>query len=229
MRSLLVSLLCLSSGCVFIFDGDDSGDDLCALREDTSDPAIAPAPLRDPGDLLCEAFGSGCDPACGPCPAATELAVAPIEPIPPIPSWPICGHPCEGQSESACSADPQCRVVKSSSCTFGPAACLTDYVGCFPIDTVADPEVDCFAADAWECSRSNRCTAYHSYEACPFDGECPRPFDLCVPEGRSPGQCAGEITCRQLPPPCAAGTVPGIENGCYTGACIPQHLCGQQP
>jgi hypothetical protein len=222
MRAALFAFACLASGCVFIFDGDDTDDnDTCQFREDTGVPTIAPAPLRDPGNLTCQSIGGpGCDPACGPCPLAT--AVPP--PTPPIPSWPICGHVCEGKDANACEADPQCRVVKNADCTFGPLDCFTDYLGCFPIDTQPQPNVDCFAADAWDCSRSSSCTAYHSVEACP-DGECARPFELCVPEGVSPGQCYLPVACDAAPPPCGAGKTPGIENGCYTGACIPQHLC----
>ena len=222
MRSLLLGVLCLTSSCVFIFDGDDEGDKACP-EYDT--PAIAPAPLRDPGDLTCDAFyGGTCNPECGPCPAATSG----VAPIPPIPSWPICGHVCESKGYAECEADPQCRVVLDADCSFGNSACLTDYLGCFPIDTQPDASIACFTADAWDCSRSAGCTAYHSLGACTPDGECERPFELCAPEGQSPGQCYEQVTCRALPPPCPAGTTPGILSGCYTGACIPQHLCGPQ-
>lgn len=222
MRSLLLGLLCLSSSCVFIFDEDE--DDKACPQYDT--PAIAPAPQRDPGDLTCDTYygGGTCDPECGPCPLATPA----VEPSPPIPSWPICGHPCEGKGEGECVADPQCRVVKHAECSFGESTCLTDFMGCFPIDTQPDASVACFTADAWDCSRSASCTAYHSTGPCNPDGECERPFELCAPEGQSPGQCDGEVLCDVLPPPCPAGTTPGIANGCYTRACIPQHLCDGQ-
>ncbi|MDX2086768.1 MAG: hypothetical protein SFX73_02905 [Kofleriaceae bacterium] len=219
MRFAIFAVACLGSGCAFIFDGDDDGDDVCALTENT-EPAIAPAPQRDPGTLLCQSIGGGCNPDCGPCPA-----VAAVTPLAPIPSWPICGHACEGKAEAACETDPQCRVVKNAECTFGAVDCLTDYIGCFPVDTVVDGSIDCRGADAWDCSRSSNCTAYHSYEACGTDAECPRPFELCMTEGQSPGECYLPVTCRALPPACGANETPGIEAGCYTGACIPQHLC----
>lgn len=231
MRSLLAAILCVSSGCVFIFDRDDD-DDLCTFNETKGAPEIARAPLRDPGDLTCDAFNTGgCNPGC-PCPERTEPAFAPSQPVPPIPTWPICGHTCESLGEGACSADPRCRVVKHAACAIGPSSCLTDFLGCFPIDEAPDASVDCRTADAWDCSRSAACTAYHSYdpsEDCDLDGECRRPFELCMPEGQAPGDCYGSVTCRALPPACRAGTVPGVAGGCYTGACIPQHLCNPQP
>lgn len=221
MRSLLLVSICLS-GCAFIFDGDAVEE--CPLREAAGEPTIAP--LRDPGDLTCASFGTGgCNAECGPCPASTEPAFAPSQPIPPIPSWPICGHACEGKGEGACSADPQCRVVKHATCAIGPSICLTDFLGCFPIDEAPDASVDCRTADAWDCSRSAACTAYHSFDP----SEDRRPFELCMPEGQSPGDCDGSASCDEPPPICPSGSVPGISNGCYTGACIPQHLCGPQP
>jgi hypothetical protein len=159
---------------------------------------------------------------CGPCPAATgaELALTP-----PIPSWNYCGHSCEQLGESACAADPGCRVVKDASCTF-TTPCETDFLGCFPTDTAADSTVACHGADAWECSRSAACTAIHSSSVCPAgSAECPQPFELCVPEGTHPGSCTGAVTCDGLPPACPATTTPGISGGCYTGACIPRDLC----
>lgn len=225
MRSLpcLVVLAGLCSGCTLFFTGgDDGGDDVCALAE--ADPAIAQAPLRDPGDLTCDSFGGyPCTPECGPCPAATGAAIALT---PPIPSWNYCGHSCEQLSETTCAADPSCRVVKDAACTFGPNPCFTDFLGCFPVDTIPDPAVACHGADAWDCSRNPACTAIHSQGACPAgELDCPRPFELCVPEGTHPGSCRGAVTCRALPPSCPTQTTPGISGGCYTGACIPTDLC----
>ena len=227
MRSLacLTLLAGLCSGCTLFFTGgDDSGDDVCALAEDNAEPAIAQAPLRDPSDLTCDSFGGfPCNAECGPCPAATGAAIAPI---PPNPSWNYCGHSCEQLGETACAADPGCRVVKDAACTFG-MNCFTDFVGCFPVDTSPDATVACHGADAWDCSRSAACTAIHSYSVCPAGtgNDCPRPFELCVPEGSHPGSCTGNVTCDRVTPTCPTGTTPGISGGCYTGACIPTDLC----
>ena len=153
----------------------------------------------------------------------------PAPPIPPIPSWGICGSPCEQLGESACAADPSCRVVKDAACAIH-LDCLTDFLGCFPTDGITE-EVDCFTADAWACSRDRACTALHTSAACPaVEGqECPRPFALCIPEGTSPGRCFDEVSCRALPPTCPGGTRPGVSNGCYTQACIPLELCEPTP
>lgn len=220
MRSLpclSLLILALSSGCTLWFSGDDGGDDVCDFAAE--EPAIAEAPRRDPGNLTCQSFGYPCDDACGPCPAVADLA--------PIPTWPYCGSPCEQLGESACEADPACRVIKDASCAIGESVCLTDFLGCFPIDEAPDDTVDCATADAWDCSRSNQCTAYHAAGtgACPPNTECGRPFELCMPEGQHPGACVGMIACDEPAPACPSGTTPGIENGCYTRACIPLEYC----
>lgn len=220
----LVIAASLSGGCTLFFNGDDGGDDVCAFAEDQATAASQPAPLRDPGNLTCSSFGGGgCNSECGPCPAVAE--VAPIPPLPPIPSWNYCGHSCEQLGQSACAADPMCRVVTDAMCTF-ETPCLTDFLGCFPVDTIPDASIACHGADAWDCSRSSACTAIHSHTVCPAGTlDCPRPFELCVPEGTSPGSCTGVVTCDAVTPSCPTQTTPGISGGCYTGACIPNHLC----
>ena len=224
VRLALVSVV-LFSGCTLWFDSDDDPP-VCALdAEGGAGQDIAPAPLRDPGDLTCDNYGGGpsCDPACGPCP---ELAAA-LAPIPPIPSYNYCGHICESYGESQCAASPECRVVKFAECVVGDIPCLTDFMGCFPVDT-APRTTACFQADAWECSRDSNCTALHSSaDNCP-EGDaynCPREFELCIPEGSDPGECYAEAQCDSIAPPCPSGTTAGVLNGCWSGACIPTHLC----
>jgi len=201
--------------------GGGGGDDVCVTPA-TDLPASAPAPLRDPGTLMCQSFGGGCDPTCGPCPEATDPRPGFT---PPIPSWGVCGSPCESLSPSQCAADATCRVVKDAGCTIGGNDCLTDFLGCFPTDTQPDASIDCFTADAWTCSRSHECEAFHSQAPCPLDGQCSRPFATCVPAGRDPGSCTRQVTCRAATPSCPSGTTPGIANGCFTGACIVTSAC----
>jgi hypothetical protein len=199
---------------LFVDDGQNNCD---ALAEATAAPPIAPAPVRNPETLLCQAGNPSCDPDCGPCPAATDLA--------PEVSWGICGSPCEQLSESDCAQNTQCRVVKNGSCLIS-GTCLRDYIGCFPTDTVTDMSIDCAAAtDGQSCSRSNGCTALHELEACPTDAPCAMPFAMCIAEGTHPGKCNEPAICRSLPPPCPSGTTPGVANGCWTGACIPNEIC----
>ena len=210
MRRLLCVSVIVMSGCVFFVDDDDG--EVCRLGA-AAHADGAPLPQRDPATLQCETYGGGgCDPACGPCPL-----------LAPEVTWGVCGSPCEALGESQCAADPACRVVKDANCaiTFD---CITDYVGCFPVDTAADDTVDCFTTDAWTCSRSSACTAMHTHEVC-IDGPCDRPFELCVPEGTYPGTCWETVTCDAVTPSCPPGRTPGVETGCYTGACIPLDIC----
>lgn len=218
----LVLLLGPLGACTLWFGGDD-GDDQCNVATDLrGQQEIAVAPLRDPADLTCDDYGGPyCDPACGPCPLY-EAALAPS------PSYNYCGHICESYGESQCAADPQCRVVLDADCTLGSNSCLTNFMGCFPTDTAQDTSVDCWTADAWECSRSSACTAYHSTIVCPPNSDpqqCGRPFEMCTAEGQDPGGCEQTVACDRAPPPCPQGTVPGVRDLCYTGACIPAKYC----
>ncbi len=233
MRRLVSSIAFagLFAGCLLYPDGGE-GKNPCMVGDRLAGDDVSeaePAPLRNPTDLTCQSFGGGgeCDPRCGPCPLATANAD-----LAPLPSWGSCFSSCEGLSESSCAANDACRVVKDADCMIS-LACETDYLGCFPTDNFQEPAADCFAIqDGESCSRSSGCTALHRNEPCGFVGEgasdavCPRPFAMCVPEGRSPGRCAEPVTCDAVGPDCRSGTVPGIENGCFTGACIPTELCG---
>ncbi|CAN5807604.1 hypothetical protein BH11MYX3_BH11MYX3_45000 [soil metagenome] len=218
-RLLALGLIAvIAPGCLFTEHGSGGGgDDVCVQTDGV--PAIAPAPLRDPNDLTCDSFGGGCNPTCGPCPEFADLA--------PIPSWGVCGSSCDSLGASACASDPSCRTVKDASCTVGPNTCLTDFLGCFPTDTQPDNSIDCFTADAWNCSRSHQCTAHHSQQPCPLDGQgdCARPFATCTPIDVEPGHCTGQVICARPPPACPSGSTPGIANGCFTGACIVNAAC----
>jgi hypothetical protein len=214
----LAMLLVLASGCSLIFDGG-SGDDVCAF--DLAEPAAAPAPQRNPETLTCESFGGGgCNPDCGPCPLADQPALAPL------PSWGFCGSTCEALSETACASDPACRVVKDAACAVS-AGCTTDFLGCFPTNQFTDPAVACFAAhDGFTCSLSAACTAYHRGTQSGLEPPILQTFAMCAPEGKSPGTCFGQVTCKVAAPACPPETMPGVASGCYTGACIPLDVCG---
>lgn len=200
-------LLLVSSCTHYAGDDDDCG------RAPTVQ--FAPTELRSPFDLHCETYGQGCDPACGnDCGRAFEAA----------PSWGICYAGCEvHRTEAECAADSACRVVDDAACAVSPS-CSTSFVGCYSIDMKPDETIDCFTADAWNCSRNNICMALHSIGACSHD-YCARPFELCLPEGTTPGRCHDPVACDAAPPGCPTGTTPGVSEGCYTGACIPIGLC----
>jgi hypothetical protein len=147
----------------------------------------------------------------------------------PLPSWGFCGSTCESLSETECARTSECRVVKDAACAIS-GDCATDFVGCFPTDQVAEPSLDCFTArDGFSCSRSSACTAYHRSGPTTLDPAPARTFAMCMPEGKAPGTCSGEVTCERLEPACPTNARPGVENGCYTGACIPTDLCEPVP
>jgi hypothetical protein len=223
MRTFALVAITVLSGCNLFFD--DGGkrpiectDVATSKAEPDSEPALPP--LRDPDHLSCQSFGgSTCNPECGECPPQSDLA--------PIPTWGVCGSFCESLTESDCAASSECRVVKDAACMISED-CITDFMGCFPIDTTPDPNVDCFAArDGWTCSRSAACSALHERGSCPSPDHpaCSRLFATCVPEGESPGKCHDPVVCDKAPPACQNGTLPGVANGCYTGGCIPFSVC----
>jgi hypothetical protein len=224
MRLLTLAAVLALPGCMTFFDDGGKRPPRCDLAEtQTGEVASLPAPLRDPERLTCQQLGGGCDPACGPYAETTKQNAD----IAPPPSWGVCGSSCETLGETACAASAECRVVKDARCAIS-GNCVTDFLGCFPLDTAPDPTVDCFAArDGWTCSRSAACTALHDTAAdCPDTGEpCPRPFGLCVKEGSGPGHCHDDAVCDSAGPNCPQGTTAGVGNGCYTGACIPLSLC----
>ncbi len=184
--------------------GDDSGDAADSTDAPCEEDSPARAELRNPEDL-------GCD----------EFTVGSCTPGVPVPTWGSCESECENLNEEACSNNRGCRVVKDAACLV-QFDCITDYVGCFPTDMDVDDGVDCWRADAFQCSRSPECSAAHSTSG---EGEG-RPFEFCIVEGKSPGSCFLPVACDQAPPDCPQGTTPGVEGSCYTGACIPVDLCG---
>lgn len=161
-----------------------------------------PPELRDPETLACA------DDICACAQCAAPLLASP--------TWGVCGSRCDGLTESKCAADDECRIVTDATCAIGNI-CLTDFLGCFPIDHNALSDLDCFAArTGWACSQDKACTAHHRPD---------RTFAMCTPRGVSPGTCGGTVACRAEPPECPAGHTPGISEGCYTGGCIPLDLC----
>jgi hypothetical protein len=226
LRLAFVSLVCLSA---CLLEEHGSGGPQCDILTGGDLPPksggsglIAQQQQRNPQDLSCQSFGGPtCDPDCGPCPA-TELA--------PIPSWGVCGSSCEVEDEVSCAADPSCRVIKDARCAID-GNCATDFIGCFPTDQQQIADFDCARADAQTCSESSACTAFHRNDPCGFaaDAPCPREFAMCLPEGQSPGHCFESVTCDAVGPACGPDETPGIRNGCFTGACIPQDLCEPVP
>ena len=215
----IVATLALVPACQLYFTGDDSGDDDPCVYAAAIQPGY-PQRLVNPESLACQTFvQSSCDDECGPCPGGAIY----------IPPWGECNSPCVGMSESACMADSQCRVARSHSEYYSQSA--DDFMGCYPLDTGPAPDVErCEGLDAEGCAWQSDCTAL--YEGTP--GQCNAfapeqcfgaQFQQCITESRTdPGECA-PASCRQATPTCPTGSTPGVANGCYTGACIPNDFC----
>jgi hypothetical protein len=218
MRLAAIALVIATTpACTLWFGGDDGDDAPCLDNTGLEAPEYI-VPLRNPDTLTCDEYGGGCT-SC-PCPGPVADPIA-------IPSWGQCYGPCESLTETQCAAATECRVVKDAECSIWQD-CTTDFIGCFALDMAPDSSVDCYSADSYSCSRNNDCTALHSVDGCPNEG-CVRPFELCIPEGTTPGACYGEVLCDAPAPACPTGRTPGIDGGCYTGACIPDDLCGPAP
>jgi hypothetical protein len=68
---------------------------------------------------------------------------------------------------------------------------------------------------------------------CTDDGDCgdgmtcDEKRNSCDPQGA--GTCGGEVTCNEVRPNCPADSVPLVEDGCWTGACLELALCDVSP
>ncbi|MCX5741265.1 MAG: hypothetical protein NT062_02060 [Proteobacteria bacterium] len=111
--------------------------------------------------------------------------------------------------------------------------CNTDRASC-----EANPPQPTCAADS-ECPSGAVCAdgACTSTCSCTTDaqaqqggyGYCDESRNTCVPGTDPAGTCAGTITCNIVAPTCAAGSVPLILDGCYTGECRVITTCGETP
>ena len=176
--------------------------------------------LVNPETLLCEEFfTSTCDNACGPCPQTAAGA----DLLPTIPSWGSCDSACERKTEAQCEAAPQCRVARDWRNYYQTTS--ASFLGCYPLDMAPQTSNSCKGLGAQDCSRRNACTALYKEIAADCVGCAIHEFAECIPEKQQVGSCVGTLTCDIAQPPCPDGTTPGIANGCYTLACIPNELC----
>jgi hypothetical protein len=217
MRFASFAVLALVPACqLYFIGGDDEPDDPC-------DRPAASVQFRlvNPETLACETFiQPGCDYACGPCPGAAVY----------IPPWGSCDSSCVGLSESDCMATDQCRVARSYG-SYYESTVIDDFMGCYPLNNEPSPDVQrCEGLDAEQCAWQSDCTALYSGAPGQCNAVTPEQcigaqFEQCIPEARTdPGHC-GPAACRQAPPACPTGTTPGVDNSCYTGACIPNEYC----
>ena len=116
----------------------------------------------------------------------------------------VCGTLTCGTGTHCAEECPPCN---SEGCTCTPR--------CIPDATCAD--IDCLPGTVCQI----QCPDLVGNDT---GGSC---APTCVPSGHDPGGCTGTITCNSAPPACPSNTTAGIENGCYTGYCIPSGNCGQ--
>jgi hypothetical protein len=183
--------------------------------------------FRNPITGVCESFGgtTGSGDNCGDFGGDRDLA----EPAP-NPDYAQCFAGCEGLDETSCTDAPGCRAIYLSDC---PADAVCDsinynFVDCWGVAPASpDPSLACEGLDAYNCSRSQDCAARHLQDLNGNLGE----FESCASEtGVGPeGSCVGEPACNSLPPDCPSGTVPGRDETCWTGFCIPLDECDQIP
>ncbi len=215
----IVAVVTLVPACNLWFNGggDDADDDPCDRL--IQEPGFQHR-LVNPETLACQTFTQpSCDGECGPCPGGAIY----------IPPWGECSSPCIGLDETTCMAESQCRVARSHSGYYLQSG--DDFMGCYPLNTGASPEVErCEGLDAEQCAWQSDCTAL--YDGAPGQCNALTPeacigaqFRQCITESRTdPGECV-PAACRQATPSCPTNTTPGVANGCYTGACIPTEFC----
>lgn len=140
---------------------------------------------------------------------------------------------CEGLDAHSCSTYDDCTAVHTLNCadpgddSFQEVPC--DVGGFVSCQNEESTDLGCYGdeecADGFHCNAAEACEAPPGSGACP-DDQCDAPsvcYGQCVPDNR--GECQGEVICRSLPPVCADDSTPGIENGCWTGSCIPLTSC----
>ncbi len=224
-------LIALPACGIYFGEGDDC--DFGGALENSEAPGAFELPRRNPETGVCEQGGirpPTCGDPCAPCTNDDGDFV-------PARSWGFCNGVCEALDEATCLVTTGCRAAYVRTC---------QGLGC-PVDDVAFYECwstdetgpiqggECTGLDATTCSLHDDCVAIHGNAGCAVDAagvpvECDPLglFERCAPESDdSPAQgtCDGTVVCDVPPPDCPVDTLPGIQNGCYTGFCIPVTAC----
>lgn len=123
-----------------------------------------------------------------------------------------------------CAAGSHCEEQCAKCDPSGNGGCMDDCV------IVCVPDQDsCVAVD---CAPGSHCEeTCDAGPVCDPPGPCPPPTcaATCVPDAGDPGECYELVTCNSAPPACPPSTTPGVEDGCYTGYCIPISACSHDP
>lgn len=146
------------------------------------------------------------------------------------------GEGCAGLDAYQCSTHDDCVAIHfTSGCSGGegfqdPTCVPSGFEAC--ADEPAGEETGCYSD--LECDDGTHCNAE---EVClPPPGDCEGAgcdlacYGYCVPDDPDSGPyCTGLVVCGAPPPDCPAGTEPGLENGCWTGECVPAEDCQTEP
>jgi hypothetical protein len=124
--------------------------------------------------------------------------------------------PCLGLDETACAGHALCYVARDATKFYTGAT--DSFLGCFPTTMYSSSSLACAQRQAAECPYGGMCAGLYNMTA----GES---FSECIDASQIAGSCSEVATCTTPPPACPADRTPGVANGCYTGACIPNALC----
>ena len=110
-------------------------------------------------------------------------------------------------------------------------------------DIGTDPVLDCTEdGDCVLFDDCEFCVALHVDDPLPPGSPIPCAQTFCASYDITAATCAGgvcdfvrapcdplEVFCDGLPPDCLDGTLPGVASGCWSGVCVPAHLCDVVP
>lgn len=168
-----------------------------------------------PSGYLCDENRQSCDPdgTSGSCSDDTQCGY---------------GYYCD-EGSGACIPSTACDPSNPASCGTGflcNGAGTCEPIGCTDDSACA---AGCYCDPNGNCAESCYCTTDAEAQASGF-GFCDEPRNTCMP-GADPdrGSCNAPVTCALGAPTCAAGQVPLIKDGCYTGECVGINTCDVPP
>jgi eight-cysteine-cluster-containing protein len=165
------------------------------------------------------------------------------EPPPPVPCSAVAPGEfgdCRAVIGFASNGDGTCGVVSGCGCD---ARCegrvFPTEADCLLTCVEPPPPAFCGGFAGIPCERGFECVDDPNDGCDPANGgaDC---GGICVPVGVCPdadadgrcddqdGECNADgslLMCRRVAPPCAAGTVPEVRNGCYTDVCVTWEQC----
>ncbi len=150
--------------------------------------------------------------------------------------WGGDGYYCADDRECAagCYCDENSGVCEEAGYCSVDRDCPDGFVcddrsSCVPSDTCTSDD-QCLAGsfcNEGACETSCVCDTDADAQAQGF-GYCDEVRNTCMPSDPS-GSCAGAVTCNTRAPQCAAGSVPTVLDGCYTGNCEVITSCDVSP